>query len=160
MKVSAWFFGSVDFDSTVCSLRSAYSSFPESTESPCPDSGQRARHHHPQPASQPPELGVSGGSCTLQTENDPMCVDKLTVHKTAGIPTLKEKTHPLLDWTDVVLWGNWHFAALWQYSHSSGFDMLQFDWLHVYFRNGLLTELFWSNSTRMHNHVHYWVTGI
>lgn len=77
----------------LCPLRSAYSLFPESTESPCPDSGQRARHHHPQPTSQPPELGVSGGSCTLQTENDPMCVDKLTVNKTADIPTRKRLTH-------------------------------------------------------------------
>lgn len=89
MKVSIWSFGTVDFDSTLCSLGSAQSLRPQPTETPCPGSGQRAKHHHPQPPSQPPELGVSRGSSTLQTENDPMCVDKLTVHKTAGIPTLK-----------------------------------------------------------------------
>ncbi len=79
----------VDFESTLCSLRSAQSMCPEPTESPCPGSWQRAKHHHPQPSSRPPELGVSWGLSTLQTENDPMCVDKLTVHKIAGFPTMK-----------------------------------------------------------------------
>lgn len=49
IKVSVWFSDTLDFDSTPCSLRSAYPPCRESTESPCPDSGQRSKHHHPQP---------------------------------------------------------------------------------------------------------------
>lgn len=47
----------------------------------------------PSTSSQPPELGVSEGSFTLQTENEPMCADKLIVHKMAGVPTMNLNTH-------------------------------------------------------------------
>lgn len=40
----------------------------------------------------PARLGVSCGSSSLQSENDPMCLDKLTVHETPGDPTLKLTT--------------------------------------------------------------------
>ena len=49
-------------------------------------------HRHLQPPSWPPEVGVSEGSTTLQTENDLMFADKLTVHKTTGVSTMKFKT--------------------------------------------------------------------